>query len=171
MTEINELEEDEYGFGNNILKLIIIFIISIIVLNISAKGVIFGIKNFGLISGIPIKFLTFTTVAFATSLPEIIVTYYSVKKQEHELAIGNIIGSNISNILFILGIIGLIKIISFDMFNYLIILFFLIFVTILFILILLNLNKINKTKSLGFIFLSLYLLYITFFIITNLTIT
>lgn len=50
-----------------------------------------------------------TIVAFGTSLPELIVSLLADSKGEPELAIGNILGSNIANILLILGVSALIK--------------------------------------------------------------
>lgn len=47
-----------------------------------------------------------TIVAVGTSLPELVTSVIAAKKGENELAIGNVVGSNIFNILFILGIAG-----------------------------------------------------------------
>ncbi len=45
-----------------------------------------------------------TVVAFGTSLPELITCIMAAVKKEHDIAIGNIVGSNIFNVLFILGV-------------------------------------------------------------------
>lgn len=45
-----------------------------------------------------------TVVAFGTSLPELVTSIVAAKKNEVDMAIGNVIGSNIFNILFVLGI-------------------------------------------------------------------
>ncbi|MHB1453429.1 MAG: calcium/sodium antiporter [Saccharofermentanales bacterium] len=45
-----------------------------------------------------------TIVALGTSLPELVVSIVSASRKEHELMVGNIIGSNIFNILFVIGI-------------------------------------------------------------------
>ena len=47
-----------------------------------------------------------TIVAVGTSLPELVTSIVAAKKGENELALGNVVGSNIFNILFILGIAG-----------------------------------------------------------------
>ncbi len=47
-----------------------------------------------------------TIVAVGTSLPELVTSVIAAKKGENELALGNVVGSNIFNILFILGIAG-----------------------------------------------------------------
>ena len=50
-----------------------------------------------------------TIVALGTSLPELITGIVAIKKEEDEIAWGNVVGSNILNILFILGISSLIN--------------------------------------------------------------
>ncbi|MGL4361969.1 MAG: calcium/sodium antiporter [Cellulosilyticaceae bacterium] len=50
------------------------------------------------------KFISLTIVAFGTSLPELVTCVMAAKKQEHDIALGNIIGSNIFNICVVVGI-------------------------------------------------------------------
>ncbi len=50
-----------------------------------------------------------TVVAFGTSAPELVVNIFSALRGSADIAIGNIIGSNISNIFLILGVCGLIR--------------------------------------------------------------
>lgn len=134
-----------------------ILVLSIVFLNLGAKGVVAGIENIGSILHIPIYFLTLTTVSFATSLPELAVTYHAAKKNEIELAIGNIFGSNISNILLIVGVSSILTTLKYDISEYLLGLSFLVISTFLFI----SLQYIQKTKRIiGLGFFSLYLLYI-----------
>ncbi len=105
---IDEAKESEDGFhakSNTILLLV--FFGSLLGLNFAARGVVYSIEELGVLFSIPIEFLTLTTVAFATSLPEIVVTYQTAKKGEYSLGIGNIIGSNVSNVLLIGGFAGL----------------------------------------------------------------
>lgn len=54
-----------------------------------------------------------TIVAFGTSLPELVTSIVAAKKNEVDMAIGNVIGSNIFNILFVLGIAAAISPITF----------------------------------------------------------
>ena len=49
-----------------------------------------------------------TVVAIGTSLPELVTSMIAAKKGENEIAIGNVVGSNIFNILFICGLSGII---------------------------------------------------------------
>ena len=160
---IDEIEKETNLSKKSNFILFSIFIISLFGLNLAAKGVVYGITEFGKLAQIPITFLTFTTVAFATSLPEMFVSYSSAKKREFDLAIGNIIGSNISNILLILGISGLIKNVKFNPNLFITNLYFLFFVTILFIFILLF--KSISTKKAKFLATLLFLIYISYIIL------
>jgi len=56
-----------------------------------------------------------TIVAIGTSLPELITSIVAATKGEHDIAIGNVVGSNIFNILFILGLTGVIMPLSINM--------------------------------------------------------
>ena len=50
-----------------------------------------------------------TIVAIGTSLPELVTSIVAARKGETEMAIGNIVGSNIMNISLILGVVGTIS--------------------------------------------------------------
>lgn len=50
-----------------------------------------------------------TVVAIGTSLPELVTSMVAAKKKQNDIAVGNVIGSNIFNILFILGISSVIR--------------------------------------------------------------
>ncbi|MGN1135931.1 MAG: calcium/sodium antiporter [Oscillospiraceae bacterium] len=65
--------------------------------------------------GMSERLIGLTIVAFGTSLPELVTSAVAAKKGNSDIAIGNIVGSNIFNILFILGITALITNIPFAM--------------------------------------------------------
>ncbi len=54
--------------------------------------------------GLSENLIGLTIVAFGTSLPELVTSCVAAKKNEVDMALGNIIGSNIFNILFVLGV-------------------------------------------------------------------
>ena len=54
--------------------------------------------------GIPQIVIGLTIVAFGTSLPELITSVVAATKKNADIAIGNVVGSNIFNILFVLGL-------------------------------------------------------------------
>lgn len=59
--------------------------------------------------GITDRVIALTVVAVGTSLPEIVTSVIAVKKGENDIALGNVIGSNIFNIFMILGLSSLVK--------------------------------------------------------------
>lgn len=105
-----------------------------------------------------------TIVAFGTSLPELVTAIVAAKKGENELALGNVIGSNIMNIALILGSVGVITQIniSFDMLIDLIILFV---CTIIFIAMCLRKGELRKKE--GFVLTGIYIAYLVFAIVRN----
>ena len=62
----------------------------------------------GLDQKMVINVVGLTVVAIGTSLPELVTSMIAAKKGENEIAIGNVVGSNIFNILFICGLSGII---------------------------------------------------------------
>jgi cation:H+ antiporter len=65
-------------------------------------------------AGLSDKFIGLTIVALGTSLPELFTSVAAAIKKNSDIAVGNIVGSNIFNILFILGITSLIIPINFE---------------------------------------------------------
>ena len=61
-----------------------------------------------LIFGVSERFIGLTIVALGTSLPELFTSVAAARKGNADIAIGNIVGSNIFNILFVVGLSGLI---------------------------------------------------------------
>ena len=70
-----------------------------------AKGIaIKGIVAMGADEKMATSLVGLTIVAVGTSLPELVTSTIAAKKGQNELALGNVIGSNIFNLLFVLGI-------------------------------------------------------------------
>ena len=63
--------------------------------------------------GLSQNLIGLTVVALGTSLPELVTSIVAARKNEVDMALGNVIGSNIFNILFVLGIAGAISPIAF----------------------------------------------------------
>ena len=66
------------------------------------------------VMGLSEKIISVTILAVGTSLPELVTSISAARKGETDLAIGNIIGSNIFNILLIVGVSALIKPITYN---------------------------------------------------------
>ncbi len=83
-------------------------ILGFILLLVSSKVLVWGAVEVAHIFGVSDLIIGLTIVALGTSLPELAATVVSALKGEHDLAIGNIIGSNIFNLLAVIGIPALI---------------------------------------------------------------
>jgi cation:H+ antiporter len=79
------------------------------ILIIGAEFLVRGSASLAAKMGVSPLVTGLTVVAFGTSAPELVVNIYAAIKGTAEIAIGNIIGSNIFNILFILGIAAIIN--------------------------------------------------------------
>jgi cation:H+ antiporter len=82
--------------------------VGIAVLVVGSDRLVFGAVNIATALGVPQLVIGITLVAVGTSLPELATSVIAAFKKESEIAIGNVVGSNIFNILGILGITSLI---------------------------------------------------------------
>ena len=78
------------------------------------RMVVTGAESIATDLGISEKIIALTIVAAGTSLPELVTSIVAASKRNSDIAIGNVIGSNIFNILFILSVSGLINPIAFQ---------------------------------------------------------
>lgn len=95
-----EIVENNRKFFVNILKIVI----GIIGLKYGADFVVDNAVNIAHIIGISEKIIGVTIIAIGTSLPELVSSVTAVMKGQNDMAVGNIVGSNIFNILLILGV-------------------------------------------------------------------
>jgi cation:H+ antiporter len=79
------------------------------VLIVCAQLIVYGATNIATEIGIPDVIIGITIVALGTSLPELAVSITGVYKNQHEMVVGNIIGSNIFNTVAVLAIPALIS--------------------------------------------------------------
>ena len=103
----NEVSEDT-SKDQSKGKTWLLLIISLVILVSSARLVVWGGTNLALAFGVSDLIIGLTVVALGTSLPELAVAISSALKKQHQMIIGNIIGSNLFNSLGVLAIPGLI---------------------------------------------------------------
>ena len=82
--------------------------VGLVVLLAGANLLVWGAQNLAVAFGVSELVIGLTIVAVGTSLPELAVSIVSALKGEHDMAIGNIIGSNLFNSLAVVGIAGII---------------------------------------------------------------
>ncbi len=103
-----------------------------------------------------------TIVAAGTSLPELVTSIVAALKSESDLALGNVIGSNIFNILFILGASASIRSVPVTLFN---IYDIVILIAVSILAYIFTFTKRNLNKLEGFFMLSLYFVFTAFIIL------
>ena len=89
-------------------------VIGIVLLIASSRILVWGAVEIAEFYGVSDLVIGLTIVAIGTSLPELAATLAAAKKKEYDLAVGNIIGSNIFNILGVMALPGLIHPDGFD---------------------------------------------------------
>jgi len=83
---------------------VFIAVLALVILTFSSDVLIESIIRMAELLSLSTTSLAATLVAVGTSLPEMMVVYSSLKRGNFELAVGNILGSNIFNILLIAGV-------------------------------------------------------------------
>lgn len=99
---------------NKTIKNIILIILGIAGLKFGGDFVVNNAVNIAQMFNISEKVISLTILAIGTSLPELVTSVTAAIKGNSDIAIGNIIGSNIFNILLILGVSSVIKPITFN---------------------------------------------------------
>ena len=151
-------KEEKEGKQDSTIKSIIFLILGIVLLKYGGDFVVENSTILAKDFNISEKIIGVTIVALGTSLPELVTSIIAIRKNSIEIAVGNIIGSNIFNLLLVLGITSFIKPIEFSgEYN-----FDLILLVITTLLIIISCLK-NKNEELrrkeGIILLGFFILY------------
>ncbi len=101
--------QDEVPEGVSNKAAVLWIIIGMVLLPVSSNFVVEGASDIARYFGISDLVIGLTIIAIGTSLPELAACVASIKNNEHDLALGNIVGSNIFNILAVLAMPALIS--------------------------------------------------------------
>lgn len=158
--DYSEIEDELDAAPKRGWKIAAFLIFGIIGLPFGAHFLVDGARTIALDFGISKAAIGLTVVALGTSLPELAAVFSSVRRKESDLAIGNILGSNLFNMLAVMGLTSIIhpiavpaSIISVDI-------WIMLAVTILLYLVISRIKKISTVVGGGFT--ALYVLYIFF---------
>ena len=143
------------------IKNILLTIFGLLNIIIGGKIVVICATNIAESMHISQNVIALTIVAVGTSLPELVTSIVATKKGELDIAIGNVVGSNIFNVFFILGLSSVISPITFGLESFVDIIVSLI-ATILTYSLLLHKNNIGKKKSI--MLLITYIIYLIYII-------
>lgn len=110
-----EIKENEKSQNNKkkILKDILFILGGIILLKYGGDFVVDNSSNVAKIFGLSDRLIGLTIISIGTSLPELITGVVAAINGDEEIAVGNVIGSNILNLLLVLGITAIINPISY----------------------------------------------------------
>lgn len=95
-------------------KSVAVLIIGLTLLVLSSQALVWGAVQVAETLGVSDVIIGLTVVAVGTSLPELASSIIAARKGDHEIAFGNVIGSNLFNTLAVTGIAGSIQSISVD---------------------------------------------------------
>ena len=107
MAKNGKSEEETYEDAP-IWKLLLFVVLGMALIVIGADVSVDAASEIARVIGLSERFIGLTIVAFGTSLPELCTSVVAAKRGKADLAIGNIVGSNIFNILFVVGTTALI---------------------------------------------------------------
>jgi len=100
-----ELQHRPLPFG----RAIIWMVVGLVLLIVSSRLLVWGAVEIARGFGVSDLIIGLTVVAVGTSLPELASSVIAVRRGEHDLALGNVLGSNLFNTLAVVGLAGLIR--------------------------------------------------------------
>lgn len=112
--EAEESDEIEAGKKLPIWKLLCLIVIGVVLIVFGSNVAVDGAKGIAKICGMSDRLIGLTIVALGTSLPELVTSVTAARRGSADLAVGNIVGSNIFNILFVVGTSALIIPVTFQ---------------------------------------------------------
>ena len=113
MARKNKEQGDEAAKQLSVAKSLLFIVLGLAMIILGSKVTVDAASRIAEMFGMDERFIGLTVVALGTSLPELFTSVSAARKGNADIAIGNIVGSNIFNILFILGISSMIIPIAF----------------------------------------------------------
>ena len=154
-----ENEKPKYG----LVKSIVYTIIGIACLVLGSNAVVDSASSIAKIIGVSERIISLTIIALGTSLPELVTSVVATKKGEYDIAIGNVVGSNIFNIGIVIGLpIAIFGGINHIAFNYIDLIAMLLAAVVLF---LFSFKDYKISRKEGIAFLVIFVIYYGYILI------
>lgn len=109
-----DVEADAAGQNMSLKRSVTWTLVGLVLLIISSRFLVWGAVSIAEAFGVSDLVIGLTVVAIGTSLPELASSISAVRKNEHDLVIGNVVGSNLFNTLAVVGLAGVIQPIGVD---------------------------------------------------------
>lgn len=145
------------------LKTVIFIILGTLGLFFGGKLVVHQAIKIATDMGVSDKLIALTIIAFGTSLPEFVTSIIAVTRKRYDLAIGNVIGSNIFNLFMVLGVTSLIRPLEYNL-SFNTDMFILILITLVFFVTMFTGKKRKLDRTEAYFFILLYIGYLFFII-------
>lgn len=100
----NKVDDDSEPPKYNLKKSLIYTVLGLIAIVIGSDFVVESATEIATILGVSERMISLTVIALGTSLPELVTSLTATSKGEYDIALGNVVGSNICNIGIVLGL-------------------------------------------------------------------
>ena len=144
---------------------ILLMLLGIVMVFVGANWSVSAVEEIARIVGISETFISIIVVAVGTSLPEIFTSISALKKGKQDIAVGNLIGSNMFNIMFVLGTAAAIRPIPLKMDSLIVDAFTFLMVMILLLIHARKGKDYIISKGEGLSFLAIYVSYIIYVVV------
>lgn len=159
----NKIDTDNDEQNLSMKKSIFFTIVGLAGIIMGSNFVVDGASALAKTLGVSERLISLTIIALGTSLPELVTSVTATKKGEYDIAIGNVVGSNIFNIGVVVGIpsalLGGIGIINFSYID------IIVMILSAFLLFIFSLKSYKITKIEGIIFLAIFAIYYSYVIL------
>lgn len=155
-------EDGENSYALPMKKAILFTVFGLVGIVLGSNFVVDASSALATSLGVSERMISLTIVALGTSLPELVTSVTATRKGEYDIAIGNVVGSNIFNIGIVIGLpITIFGGISNVAFSYIDIIVMIITAMLLFVF---SYNDYKISKKEGFVFLTLFVIYYSYVI-------
>ena len=157
-----KIDEDQDDVKMSLSKSIVFTILGIVAIVLGSNFVVDSASYLAKAIGVSERMIGLTIIALGTSLPELVTSIAATRKGEYDIAIGNVVGSNIFNIGVVIGVpvtlFGGISNITFNMID------LIIMIASAVLLFLFSFNDYKISKKEGIVFLLLFIAYYSYVI-------
>lgn len=157
-----KIDEDQDDVKMPLSKSIVFTILGIVAIVLGSNFVVDSASYLAKAIGVSERMIGLTIIALGTSLPELVTSIAATRKGEYDIAIGNVVGSNIFNIGVVIGVpvtlFGGISNITFNMID------LIIMIASAVLLFLFSFNDYKISKKEGIVFLLLFIAYYSYVI-------
>ncbi len=144
-------------------KAVFLIMAGISLLVAGGRMIVFSAVELATLWGMPERIIGLTIVSVGTSLPELATSVVAARKKNTDIAVGNVVGSNIFNIFLILGLTAVIEPVRFQVSAQVDLLLNLVLCLLLFVFVFTGKGR-RVERWEGILFITIYLLYLAFLV-------